>query len=54
MTNSNSASMGTLRSFSAFAFDLDDSGSVVGGADVADVGLAELICTEAGKQRSED
>ncbi len=34
--------------FSAFTFDVDDSGAVVGGADVADVGLAELIGAEAG------
>ena len=28
--------------FSAFAFDMDDAGTVVGGADVADVGFAEF------------
>jgi hypothetical protein len=27
----------------AFAFDADDRGAVVGGADVADIGLAEFL-----------
>jgi hypothetical protein len=34
--------------FSAFTFDVDDRGAVVGGADVADVGLTGLVCAEAG------
>jgi hypothetical protein len=48
MTDSNPVSMGTLRSFPPFAFDVDDRGAVVGGADVGDLGLAELVCAEPG------
>jgi hypothetical protein len=31
----------------AFAFDMDNHGSVVCGADISDVGLAQLVCAQA-------
>jgi hypothetical protein len=33
---------------------VDDCGSVIGGADIADVDLAELVCTKACEHRSEN
>jgi hypothetical protein len=32
----------------AFALDMNDRGSVVGGSDVAHIGLAELLSAQAG------
>jgi hypothetical protein len=36
--------------FAAFAFDVDDGGPVVGGADIADIGSLEFLGAQAGKQ----
>jgi hypothetical protein len=36
---------GNAAFLAAFAVDVDDCGSVVGGADVAHIGLAEFLCT---------
>jgi hypothetical protein len=33
---------------------VDDCGAVVGGADVADIGVTKLVCAEAGQQAGED
>jgi hypothetical protein len=33
---------------------MDDCGAVVSGADVADVGLAKLVCPEAAEECGED
>ena len=40
--------------FSAFAFEADDRGTIVGGADVAHIGLAEFVGAQAGQQPGED
>jgi hypothetical protein len=36
--------------FAAFAFDVDDGGPVIGGADIADIGSLEFLGAQAGKQ----
>ena len=37
----------------AFSFDVNDCGAVVGGANVADVGLAEFLGAQAGENNRE-
>ncbi len=43
-----------LAYFAAFASDMDDCSAVVGRADVADIGPAELLGAQPGQQHSED
>ena len=38
----------------AFAFDVDDGGPVIGGADIADICSLEFLGAQAGKQSGED
>lgn len=54
ITESSSASTGTLRSFVAFALHAENCGAVVGGADVADIGLAQLLSARASQECVED
>lgn len=53
MTESSSASKGTARSLPPLPFDVDDGGPVVGGTDIADIGLAEFLGAQAGEQPGE-
>ena len=36
--------------FAAFAFDVDDCGTIIGSVDVANVGPAEFLGAQAGQQ----
>jgi hypothetical protein len=53
MTDSNPASTGTLRCFPSLPLTWMIA-TVVGGADVADVGVTEFVCAEAAQQCGKD
>ena len=46
--------MGTAAFFAAFAFDVDDGGPVIGGADIVDVDRQEFFSAQPGKQSGEN